>query len=407
MESDKGDRGARDLLDAVSRLSEVRRRFVFDAGDGERYVLAEERLDAIILDLKGWLKPGGAPIDLGELGLRLSAVEEMIEGLGFPGYAHVIGSVRRSLVELVESPNDGDEPPPPRRFEPPAGRAAGRPARVARAGSRASKPRPAGRRPDRVRAAVLIAAAAVLAAVLAMVLGPRPQPRTGPAAGPSAPVRPLPIETAEPDPTPVPRMSSEPGPPAESFEDAVRTRARLGAEVGAADAAIAEGDLERALQHFAAAAAIDRYHRRVTTLARRLVDALLDGAEGAFDDGEWERANELVADARRIARGFYLDTSKVDQTARNLATMTRFSDVGPADRTALRGAVGRVVRVTLGTRDELLGRLEAVEGDRLVLSIHSGIEGGGAEFSRSVALAEVARVRVYDAERVSELILAP
>jgi hypothetical protein len=93
---DSGSVEAHRLLEIVTRLKEVRRRYVFDAGDGEQFALTEDRLDSIIADLDGWLKPGGKPIEIGDLDLRLAVLQEMMESVGFPGYSHVIPSVSRA-----------------------------------------------------------------------------------------------------------------------------------------------------------------------------------------------------------------------------------------------------------------------------------------------------------------------
>jgi len=115
--SESGSVGAHRLLETATRLKEVRRRYVLDSGDGEQFALTADRLDSIISDLDGWLKPGGKPIEIGGLDLRLAAVEEMIEAVGFPGYAHVIASVRETLLEPVEDSKPEEEPPPPQRYE--------------------------------------------------------------------------------------------------------------------------------------------------------------------------------------------------------------------------------------------------------------------------------------------------
>jgi hypothetical protein len=117
---DSGSVEAHRLLEIVTRLKEVRRRYVFDSGDGEQFALTEDRLDSIISDLDGWLKPGGKSIDIGDLDLRLAVLQEMIESVGFPGYAHVIASVREDLLEPFEDAKADEEPPPPQRYEPPA-----------------------------------------------------------------------------------------------------------------------------------------------------------------------------------------------------------------------------------------------------------------------------------------------
>jgi len=118
-ESETGNFEAHRLLETLTRLKEVRRRYARETDDGQQFTLAEGRLDSIISDLDGWLKPGGRPIEFGELDLRLAAVEEMIEATGFPGYAHIIASVRKSLLITAEDPDPEEEPPPPQRYEPP------------------------------------------------------------------------------------------------------------------------------------------------------------------------------------------------------------------------------------------------------------------------------------------------
>jgi hypothetical protein len=117
---DSGSVEAHRLLEIVTRLKEVRRRYASDSGDGEQFALAEDRLDSIISDLGGWLKPGGKPIEIGDLDLRLAVLQEMMESVGFPGYSHVIASVREDLLQPVEDAKADEEPPPPQRYEPPA-----------------------------------------------------------------------------------------------------------------------------------------------------------------------------------------------------------------------------------------------------------------------------------------------
>ena len=109
--------------------------------------------------------------------------------------------------------------------------------------------------------------------------------------------------------------------------------------------------------------------------------------------------------ARHIARGLHLDTSAIDQTAQKHAAMTRFEDITPEDPGAFSRAVGHSVRVTLTNRDEISGRLEAFENNTLILEVHSGVEGGGVQFSKKIPLAVVRELRIFDAERPSETVL--
>jgi len=192
----------------------------------------------------------------------------------------------------------------------------------------------------------------------------------------------------------------------ESLEVNGEYLAQLAREIKLAEEALRYEDLHLALQHFAAAAAIDRYHRRVSDMGGSLIDALLTAADVAFDNGEWELATDRIDDARHIARGFHLDTSAIDHTAQKHAAMTRFEDATPEDRGAFRRAVGHSVRVRLMNGDVLFCRAEAFEDNTLVLVVHTGVEGGGVQFSKKIPLEIIRELRIFDAERPSETVLA-
>ena len=120
-----------------------------------------------------------------------------------------------------------------------------------------------------------------------------------------------------------------------------------------------------------------------------------------------ELASARVEDARRIARGLYLDTSEIDHAARKHELMTRFEDVTPGDPGALNRAVGRAIRVTSIYGDVLFGRLEKLEDDALLVKIHSGVEGGGAQYSTTIPVSMVRELRIFEAQSVSETVLEP
>ena len=86
--------------------------------------------------------------------------------------------------------------------------------------------------------------------------------------------------------------------------------------------------------------------------------------------------------------------------------MTRFEDVTPEDGPALSRAVGHAVRVTQTDGVLLLGRLEAFEDDTLLVEVLSGVEGGGVLFSKTIPLVMIRELRVFDAERPSDIVLA-
>jgi hypothetical protein len=403
--SEPGGGEARRLRESVSRLREVRRRFVLDAGDGEQSALAEEQLDSVILDLDGWLKPGGIPVDLGSVEFRLAAVEEMIEAVGLPGYARVIGGVRETLVKPTGDSGREDEPPPPQRFEPPAGSTTVR------------------SRPDRgldewdLRAAseerergsgwlikVVLIAVCVVVASLIVFREDESVPDLG-----TARERLVVEESRAPDLNPQAAENPIPDPAvvemAAEYDEGVLTR--FSGEITLAEEAMRSGDLDSALTHFAAAAAIDRHHRRLVAVGGSLIDLLLTEADEAFDNTRWEVAAMRVEDARRIARGLYLDTSVIDHTARKHELLTRFEDVTPDETDAIHGAVGHAVRVTSVFGDVLFGRLEAFEDGALSVEIHSGVAGGEAEYSTTIPLSMIRELRIFDAPSLSETVLDP
>ncbi len=395
------------LKESVTRLREVRRRFVLDAGDGEQFALAEERLDAIILDLDGWLKPGGGPVDVSGLDFRLAAVEEMIEAVGFPGYAHVVAGVRSALAEPDAASTVGDGPVPPRRY-------------VLPAASKAARPRPEGEMDEwDLRAAdeearrgsgwftkaVLIGGCLAIAG---LYFFRDEQGRPDPGAGALADR--IVVEEARvpaPETAPAPKQILDPAvvDAAAMFDEEMFER--FSTEITLAENAMRAGDLDPALTHFAAAAAIDRHHRRLTEVAGSLIDLLLRESDEAFDNTRWDVAAARVEDARRIARGLYLDTSAIDHTARKHELMTRFEDVTPDEPGAFSRAVGHAVRVTSIYGDVLFGRLETIENDDLLVEIHSGVEGGGARYSTTIPLAMISELRIFEAQSVSETVLEP
>jgi len=394
------------LLETLTRLKEIRRRYASEADDGQNPTLAEDRLDSIISDLDGWLKPGGTPIELGELDLRLAAVEEMFEATGFPGYAHIISSVRNTLLTPAEDADGEEEPPPPQRFKPPPASVATRSTPDADLDEweiRAAAESRMRRREWLMWPPLVGGCLAAAAALLFFWPGEARRDlrgRTNQVVAAAA-------EVVEPTLAPAPTSVPIPSRMEEALEFPEETLAEVRREIRLAKGALHNGNLHLALQHFTAAASIDRHHHLVIDMAGSLIDALLMEADAAFDDSEWELASNRIDSARHIARGLYLDSSAIDQTAEKHAAMTRFEDVTPEDRDGFRRAVGHSVRVTLTNGDVRSGRLEAFEGDTLVLEIHSGVEGGGVQFSKKIPLAAVFELRIFDAERPSETVLEP
>lgn len=393
------------LLEAATRLKELRRRFVTASGTEERFALTTDHLESIIADLDGWLRPGGRPVAIADLGLRLGVLREMIESVGLPAYAHIVDSIRRNLVKPVSGADSGNEPPPPRRYEPP-------PARIARRSSseaetdeweiRTAAERPQGRSRWVVWSMLI---GGILAATALLILWPLDTGRGSPDRSVQvAREEPVVMEpTAAPSPTEIPDAAD----PVAEEEIAPEILTQLVQEIDLGHGALRDGDTARALQHLVDAAAIDRHDHRVQSLAGSVIGRLLWEAGDAFDDGDWGLSADRVELARRIARGLHLDSTVIEETAQKLAIMTHFEDVTPEDRPAFSRAVGRAVRVTTTDGEVLFGRLDAFEDDTLVLEVHSGVEGGGVAFSKSIALEAVRQLRVFEAERISDTVLGP
>lgn len=176
-------------------------------------------------------------------------------------------------------------------------------------------------------------------------------------------------------------------------------------EIRLAESTLNDGDVSESLRHFAAAAAIDRHHRRLVGMGRSLIAALLREADLAYDNGDFEAAGKKVRSARGIARGLRLNDSAIDNTAKKLAAMTRFEDITPNDAEALRNAIGRPVRLTLKTRNVIVGHLLEINDGILLLDVYSGVKGGEVEFSASILASTIKEIRVYDAQEPAEIMV--
>jgi hypothetical protein len=394
---------ARRLLEAATRLKEVQKRYASGPGGGKQFALTKNHLDSIISDLDGWLKPGGKAVEIGDLDLRLAVLQEMIESVGFPAYAHVIANVREDLLQPVGDAAADEEPPPPQRYEPPAAHIADGYASEAHEDEweiRAAAERGQERRGWLIWSTLI---AGFLAAAVLLFFWPGETGQGSPDRTVQAPIEEP--DVLEPTAVPVPTLIPDLADTNEWEEFRAESMAKLAREIHLAHNAVSHQDTDMALQHFLAAAAIDRHDSRVSALAESLIDALLKEADEAFDNGKWELAADRVEVARRIARGLYFDASAIDHIAQKHADMTRFEDITPEDEHAFNRAVGHAVRVTHTNGEVLFGRLEAFEDDTLLVEVQSGFEGGGVQFAKSIPLMMVRELRVFEAEQLSETVL--
>ncbi len=404
MKPEPGGLGPDGLHQVVDRLHEVRRRCVTDPVAADPQFKAIEALDAVLGDLGEGQEPGSATMGIEELDLRLATIEALFESMGSPNLARVIASIRSTLSEPTEGPSPEEEPPPPRRFAPPPGAAV-----------RRRRPRPStGKRRAPAKAATRSGGSRwfkflILTAVATSIASFVYLRQVEPEITPSNDAGQAPVEKQAVSRLPasaIPTMVPAPASTDDDFDPLEEEMANFTLEINLAESSLRSGDLRGSLRHFAAAAAIDRFHRRVISMGKSLIAALLQEADLAGDSGDWELAGRRIEDARNIAHGLRLDDSAVDTTAQKLATLTRFEDIEPGDAEGLRDAIGRPVRLILKTDGLIIGRLLEINDGILLLDVYSGVKGGGVEFSTSILASTIREIRVYDAKRPEEIMVA-
>ena len=209
-----------------------------------------------------------------------------------------------------------------------------------------------------------------------------------------------------PAPAPLPPEPTATATAAPDLDAVTTSLERVDHEIAQAERALQVGNAHAAALHFANAAAADRYHRKVKDLLEPLLAALLADAEALTEVGDWQQAATRVGEARSLAEFFGASTTAIDDTARWHATKAHFTDVPPSDRHRLAAAVGHRVRITRRDRETFSGLLTAAAGDALVVDVNTGMGGGQVRFTREIAAAEVAIIRVYeDGKPISREIL--
>jgi hypothetical protein len=436
----------------IARLQKIRRQRLSGAGDDDDFILVQERIESIISSLEAALQPGSPEIDSAYLARELAIVERLFESSGLVNVANVIRSVETSLLDLG-STSATQEPPPPRRFEPPAGATSTQQDVSAVPDNPEDEPPwPDEPEPPLLFPLLLLycACGAFLAwaishaisgldeltaevtfPMLGLVVGALIawiHRRNGPLfrqtaaggvvlrilvvswslaglaglgvimLGEAAPEQPYepdppppePVATAAPEPQVVATVPVQP-----QVGDDDTMLQRVEEEIELADAALQDLDLQRAMQHFAAAAARDPHHRLVIEMAEKLVNALLDLANQAAHQGDWDLAASRIEGARTIASRFYLNTDRINRVSRRHDAMERFDDIHPDNLRAIREAVGHSVRVTLTTSEIIKGRILEVDGTTLVLEMNTGVGGGQVHFTKDVPLSSVRGIRIF------------
>ncbi len=209
-----------------------------------------------------------------------------------------------------------------------------------------------------------------------------------PEASVQLPPAPLPTSTPRTPPTPSTETSRSPAPPAPG--------AILAEAVGKARLALADGNVDLAIDELSRAALVDADHATVLGTANQIVDLLVHRAEAAIDGGLWEIADLTLARASRIATRFGLDTHEIREAAHRYSQMARFKLVKPGDTAVIRAAAGR--RVTVFFKDESSQEsiIKGVEGQYLLLNEDTTVRGGAVYYTDKVPLADIFFLKVWE-----------
>jgi len=387
-----GDPERDDIREIIKRLKEVQRKCADTPGVGGRGNTAVVGLTAILSELEASLDLSSEPMEVEVLDLRLATVEEMFEATGSPGVARVLASIRTSLAIPSEDTGKVEEPPPPQRFQPSPTSAVRRrrPRPKTRKGPAQAPPRK--RRFGWLSVAILIlGAAAVTTFMYLQQLGPWAAPSaSSDQAGTNRPV--ISWRSTTTDSATAPSGSGS----GHGIDLKEEDMARFTFEMSLAESSLEEGNTNQSLRHFAAAAAIDRQHRRVVAMGKTLIAFILYDADLAYDKGNSQKAAKKVENARSIARGLQLVGASSGNNTQPSVTTIRFEDISLRDAESQIKAVGHMVRLTLKTRDVMYGYLIQIRDDLLILDAYSGPDGPGIDSASSILDSTIKEVRVYD-----------
>lgn len=209
----------------------------------------------------------------------------------------------------------------------------------------------------------------------------------------SAVTAPAPIvQVVTATPTPAPALSSR-------GSTAVPTPAPgaiLASEIGHARLALAEGNIDDAIDHLSRAALIDPDHATVLGTASQLMELLVKRADAAADGGLWQVAKLTLARADRIATRFGLDHQLIQDTADRHARMDRYQLIQPDDLEAIRTASGRRVSVHLKDGEVRESVIKGTDGRHLLLDEDTEVRGGAVFYTEKIPLGDIDFLKVWE-----------
>ncbi len=376
-----------DLRAVIPRLDDLRRKCRSVGSRNDEAADMDVRIDSIMKRLQPSETSDptidAEPIPYAALARELYAVERFFESNGFLSVAKEVAHVERTLESfapssepkttaaetVVDAPSHGTDPE--------------RPSDDDAAETEAGPSRWAVPKPLAVVGLISLIAIAVCIAIIV---------RHQRAAGNT-------VESAATQPTPEPmvaplRPTATPRAPRAKVTPA--PGAILAEAVGQARLALAEGDIDGAIDHLSKAALVDADHGTVLGTASQIVDLLVDRANAAVDSGLWEIANLTLVRAERIATRFGLDNHRIDQAKRRHAQMTHFTLVQPGDTDAIRASAGKRVTIFFKDGSQRKSIIKDAQGRNLLLDQDTTVRGGAVYYTEKVPLGEIDFLKVWD-----------
>ena len=377
------------LRPLIARLKEIERKCDSMGTRNEEFPLMKERLISIIARLEAGQEPSGEPLAYREMARELFPVAHLFESVGFMSVGKEIAHVERSLQDLAPEPEPSreavSEPRPSATSSaaispPPDSSAEKQPTdeEIEAEASRDGIPKPV------LGALLVLVVAVVIAATI--VFRVRQQ---------SAGLNPTPLPPTPvvlPSPSPVTQAT----PVTVDPDSTKNARERLADALAQARLAIEEGDVESAVGYLAFAELIDRNDPRVVEVADRIVDQLVEEANGAADEERWEDAARLTAHARTVANRFKLDTGRIYDAERDHAEKQQYRIVGPEEIGVLRASIGKHVDIMLNEGSLFSGWLTGFKGSAVVLDVEDDVGGGIVSFTDEFPLDDIQWIRIRE-----------
>jgi len=386
MSEEKAPRGEStedDLRIVTTRLADLQRKCRSVDSRNHEATEMEQRIESIL----GRLVPSGEadadPIPFAELARELYAVERFFESNGFLSVAKEVAHVERTLVGL--------SPPDAPSIATPVLDPADLEVKISTEAASDDIETDDADRPSRWAvpkplAAIMVFFVVALAICIVIIIR-----HNAPAVPEANTLRqPPPAPTSRP-PTPSTIPTNPPGARAARPPGAILAEA-----VGKARLALAEGDVDQAIDELSRAALVDADHATVLGTANQIVNLLVDRAETAVDRGLWEIAELTLARAGRIATRYGLDTHRINSTARRYSQMARFDLVKPNDTAAIRASAGRRVTVFLKDGSNQESIIKGIEGGNLLLDEDTTVRGGAMYYVEKVPLGDIEYLKVWD-----------